>query len=303
MNQNRGHRAPHSALRAAHFHPEWGSRTYLMGIVNVTPDSFSGDGSLDPATAVAHAFHLAEQGADILDVGGESSRPGAHPVDPEEEARRVVPVIARLSKRVALPISVDTRHALVAEAALAAGATMINDVWGFRQDSELAHVASRHGAWAVAMHNRKAATTSAPGVGGYVAEASGDDVVEEVIRGLEASIVVLRAAGVRDDRVIVDPGFGFGKTAPQNLELIAQLGRLKPLGFPVLVGASRKSTIGIVLGGLPPDQRAEGTAALVALSIANGADMVRVHDLPAMARVARMTDAVVRGFARVKSEE
>ncbi|HEY3117348.1 MAG TPA: dihydropteroate synthase [Chloroflexota bacterium] len=268
-----------------------------MGIVNVTPDSFSGDGSLNLDAAVAHALDLAEHGADILDVGGESSRPGAEPVDPEEEMHRVVPVIGQLSQRTELPISVDTRHAWVAQAALVAGATLVNDVWGFLQDPELGHVVSRHGAWAVAMHNRKGIAASAPKVGGYVSEAPAGDVVTDVIQGLRTSVSVLRAAGVPDDRIIVDPGFGFGKTPPQNLQLIAQLGRLKELGFPILVGPSRKSTIGIVLGGLPPSERLEGTAALVALSIANGADIVRVHDLPAMARVVRMTDAVVRGRA------
>lgn len=274
-----------------------------MGIVNVTPDSFSGDGSLDPDAAVAHGIALAENGADILDVGGESSRPGAERVEPEEEARRVLPVIERLREQVTLPISVDTRHAQVADAALAAGATMVNDVWGFLQDPELAHVASRHRAWAIAMHNRKAVPTATPQIGGYFAEAPGHDVVADVMRGLEGSISALRAAGVPDDRIILDPGFGFGKTPVQNLQLVAQLNRLKHLGLPLLLGPSRKSTIGLVLGGLPPADRLEGTAALVALAIANGADVVRVHDLPAMARVARMADAVVRGFQPVKSKE
>jgi len=277
------------------FNPVWGSRTYIMGIVNVTPDSFSGDGSVDPDEAVAHGVHLAQQGADILDVGGESSRPGAEPVDPEEEAHRIVPVIERLSRQVELPISVDTRHARVAKAALAAGATMVNDVWGFLQDPDLARVMSQAGAWAVAMHNRKATAASAPQIGGYVSEAPSGDLLTDIAQGLSTSIAALHAAGVPDDRIIVDPGFGFGKTPPQNLDLVARLNRLKELGFPILLGPSRKSTIGIVLGGLPPSERVEGTAALVALGIANGADIVRVHDLPAMARVVSMTDAVVRG--------
>ena len=163
------------------------------------------------------------------------------------------------------------------------------------KDPDLARVVSQAGAWAVAMHNRKATAASAPQIGGYVSEAPSGDLLADIAQGLSTSIAALHAAGVPDDRIIVDPGFGFGKTPPQNLELVARIDRLKELGFPILLGPSRKSTIGIVLGGLPPSERGEGTAALVALGIANGADIVRVHDLPAMARVARMTDAVVRG--------
>lgn len=281
---------------AVAFAPDWGSRTYLMGIVNVTPDSFSGDGRLDPAAAIERGLFLAEQGADVLDVGGESTRPGASAVDPEEEMRRVVPVIVALRQQTTVPISIDTRHARVAEAALGAGASLVNDVWGFRQDAQLAGVTSRHGAWAIAMHNREAVAATAPGVGGYFAEAPSVDLVADVLRDLQASVAILRSAGVSEDRIILDPGFGFGKTPDQNLRLVAQLGRLKALGFPILLGPSRKSTIGLVLGGLPPAERLEGTAALVTLAIEHGADMVRVHDLPAMARVARMADAVVRGW-------
>ncbi|HZT08176.1 MAG TPA: dihydropteroate synthase [Chloroflexota bacterium] len=271
----------------------WGAKTYVMGVVNVTPDSFSGDGTLDPAAAVARGVEMAANGADILDVGGESTRPGALPVDPREELRRVVPVIAGLAARVSVPISIDTSHAAVAEAALDAGAVIVNDVWGFRRDPDLAPIVARRGTCAVAMHNRSAEARHLEQLGGYFPEVDYDDVIASILKGLRSSIAILTEAGVPRERMIVDPGIGFGKTPAHNLEILARLQELRALGQPILIGPSRKSFIGITLG-LPPDQRVEGTAAAVALGIRAGADIVRVHDLPAMARVARMADAIVR---------
>jgi dihydropteroate synthase len=272
---------------------QWGQRTYVMGIVNVTPDSFSGDGRLDAEESICHGVALAANGADILDVGGESTRPGAAPVTAAEELARVIPVIHGLRPRVATPISVDTYRAEVAEAALAAGACMVNDVWGGLRDPELPGVVARAGAWIVAMHNRTAPVTIDAQVGGYFPNVHYEDLLQEIAAGLRQSITLLMEAGVPADRIILDPGIGFGKSPEQNLEIIARLAELRALGYPLLLGTSRKSVIGVTLG-LPPEDRLEGTAATVALGIRHGADMVRVHDLPAMARVARMTDAIVR---------
>lgn len=287
--------------RLPRFEPVWGTKTFIMGIVNVTPDSFSGDGLLDPQQAVEHGVYLANNGADILDVGGESSRPGGPPVEADEELRRVVPVIGALSHQVDCPISVDTRRASVAAAALAVGACIVNDVWGFRTDPDLPGVVAASGAWAVAVHNRHARAATLAGLGGFFPDVSYADVVEEVLRELEGSVAILTQAGVPEDRIIVDPGIGFGKTPEQNLQLLGELSRLKALRRPILLGTSRKSTIGLVLD-LPPDERADGTAATVAIGIQNGADILRVHDLPAMARVAQMADAIVRGWNRPRVE-
>lgn len=279
----------------------WGQRTYIMGIVNVTPDSFSGDGLQDPEAAVAHGVFLAENGADVLDVGGESTRPGAAPLDAAEELRRVVPVIQELHRRVSLPISVDTYRASTAGAALDAGATIVNDVWGFRRDPELAPLVARHRVHAVAMHNRRGASVSEQKVGGFFPRMEYDDLMREIATGLEESVGVLTEAGVPREHIVVDPGIGFGKTPEQNIELLSQLEELRSLGLPLLVGPSRKSFIGLALGGLATNERVEGTAAVVALAIAKGADIVRVHDLPAMARVARMADAIVRRGLRTET--
>jgi len=268
-----------------------------MGIVNVTPDSFSGDGLPDADQAVARGVFLAENGADVLDVGGESTRPGGRPVEPAEELRRVVPVIEALRQRVEVPISVDTYRAATAEAALNAGATIVNDVWGFKRDPELASVVAGHGVYAIAMHNRRGATARAAGVGGYFPKVEYEDLLRDIGAGLAESVGILEAAGVPREQVMVDPGIGFGKTPEQNLELLRRLDELADLHLPLLVGPSRKSFIGLALGGLPPDDRVEGTAAVIALAIAKGVDMVRVHDLPAMARVAQMADAIVRARA------
>ena len=260
----------------------WESRTFVMGIVNATPDSFSGDGlEYNVEAAVERGLRFQAEGADIIDVGGESTRPGSMPVDVEEEMRRVVPVVRGLAASLDIPVSIDTYKSDVARAALDAGASIINDVWGLKHDPEMAKLAAREGVPVVLMHNQ---------IGTNYKE-----VVPDVIDSLRSSLNLVLDAGVPIENVILDPGMGFGKTAEHNLQILRSLQELKSLGRPLLVGMSRKRTIGYVLG-LPVDDRVEGTAATVALSIANGADIVRVHDVKVMARVARMTDAVVRGW-------
>lgn len=260
----------------------WGRRTFVMGIINVTPDSFSGDGLIDRLDEVVRrARAMVEAGADILDVGGESTRPGHIPVPAEEELRRVIPAIRAIREALPdVPISVDTNKAVVAEAALAAGATMINDVRGLAGDPDMPAVAARAGVPVVIMHDLEIQRA--------------DELVPRLIRDLAIRMERALAAGVRWEHIIVDPGFGFGKEPELNLLLLRRLRDLTVLGRPILVGTSRKRTIGYVLGTAPED-RLEGTAATVALSIANGADIVRVHDVREMVRVVRMTDAVVRG--------
>ena len=274
----------------------WGTRTFVMGIVNATPDSFSGDGLLageaesDPvAAAVALGRRMVAEGADLLDVGGESTRPGHAQVDPAEERHRVVPVVAAL--RAALPdtpISIDTTKPEVAEAALAAGADLVNDVWGVGAEDGLVRVAAAHHAPLVVMHNR--------------AEPRYDDLVAEVVEDLRVALDRAVRLGIPSERLIVDPGFGFGKTPEQNLTLLRELGALRVLGRPILLGTSRKSTLGLVLD-LPVEERLEATLATTALGIANGADVVRVHDVRANVRTARMTDAVVRGWRPAGAQE
>jgi dihydropteroate synthase len=259
----------------------WGERTYVMGIINVTPDSFSGDGlGNDVEAAVAQGKRFAAEGADILDVGGESTRPNAAPVSAEEELRRVIPVIERLAREATVPVSVDTYRYEVAQRALTAGARMINDIWGLGRDSRLADLAAEHKVPIVLMSNQR--------------DRKCPDIVPEVIASLKKSIALAVDRGVPWQNIIVDPGVGFGKTLEQNLEIVRRLDELKCLNRPILIGTSRKSMIGLVLD-LPPDQRLEGTAATVAISIAKGADIVRVHDVAQMVRVCRMSDAVVRG--------
>jgi dihydropteroate synthase len=253
-----------------------------MGIVNVTPDSFSGDGlALDVEAAVRQAVQMREDGADIIDVGGESTRPGAGELPADEEMRRVLPVIERLAKDLDIPISVDTYKAQVARAALEAGAHMVNDVHGFRREPEMAKVAAEFGVPAVAMHNQRGRDFH--------------DTIGDIVTGLLESLRIAREHGLTEDRVIVDPGFGFGWTVEQNLEMLRRLPELRVLGRPILVGTSRKSAVGAVLGDLPVGERLEGTAATVAVAIAGGADIVRVHDVREMARVAKVADAIVRG--------
>ena len=260
----------------------WGSRTYVMAILNLTPDSFSGDGLAGLGTdgVVAAAERAVAEGADLLDLGAESTRPGHAPVSAEEELARLLPALAVVRPQISVPISVDTSKATVAEAALAAGADLINDVRGLSRDPNLAAVVARAGVPAVVMHD--------------VAPDGRGDLVTSIVRELSRRLDVALAAGIAWDNLIVDPGFGFGKDWRQNLELLRRLGELRVLGRPVLCGTSRKSTIGKVLG-LPPEDRLEGTAATVSLAIVGGADVVRVHDVAAMARVAAMSDAVARG--------
>ena len=267
----------------------WGKRTYVMGIVNVTPDSFSGDGLLasegapDPvATAVAQGRGMVRDGADLLDVGGESTRPGHVPVDAAEEGRRVVPIVAALREALPdTPISIDTTKPEVAAAALDAGAHLVNDVWGVASDDGLARLAAERGVPMIVMHNR--------------AEARYDDLMTEIVADLRAALARATRLGVAPDRLIVDPGFGFGKTPEHNLTVLRDLAGLRVLGRPILLGTSRKSTLGRVLD-LPVDERLEATLATTALGIANGADIVRVHDVLENVRAARMSDAIVRGW-------
>jgi dihydropteroate synthase len=261
----------------------WGSRTYVMGIVNVTPDSFSGDGVMDTDAAVAQAIEMERDGADLIDVGAESTRPetwSGPGLTAAEELTRAMPVVERIAAAVSVPISIDTYKSAVADRALAAGATIVNDVWGLKRDSAMAGVVARAGAPLIVMHNK-------PG-GGY------RDLLGEIAVGLLESISLARAARIADERIIVDPGIGFGKTREENLEIVRRLPQLRSLGYPLLIGPSRKSFIGKTLD-LPSSERLEGTAAAVALSIAGGADIVRVHDVKAMVRVARMADAITRG--------
>lgn len=257
-----------------------GRRTLVMGILNVTPDSFSDGGKFyDHGLAVEHAHRMVGDGADIIDLGGESTRPGYQPVSPGEEIKRVIPVLKRLVREIPVPISVDTCKAGVARAALEEGANIINDQWALRYDPEMAGVLARYGAPVVLMHNRH--------------DTDYQDLMGEMIRYLEESIAMGLEAGIERGKMIIDPGIGLGKTVEQNLEIMSRLGELECLGLPLLLGTSRKSMIGKILD-LPVDQRVEGTAATVALGIAYGSDIVRVHDVKEMVRVARMTDAMVR---------
>jgi dihydropteroate synthase len=265
-----------------------GERTLVMGVINATPDSFSGDGLAgDVGAMVARGEEMAAEGADLLDIGGESSRPGAQPMDAATETARVLPVIEALRSRANIPISIDTYKAEVARAALDAGATVINDISALRMDAAMAALAAARGAPVVVMHMLGSPRTMQD-------NPRYDDLMGEIAAYLRDAVDIAERAGVARDQVIVDPGFGFGKTPQHNLEIVRRLRELRSLGQPVLLGPSRKSTIGKVLD-LPPGERLEGTLAVVALAIANGADMVRVHDVRAVVRAARMADAVVRG--------
>lgn len=283
-----------SALRCRGYSLPLGERTLVMGILNVTPDSFSDGGKfIDVEAAVSHAKRMVEDGADIIDLGGESTRLQANPAyygDPsrpwsweplpvEEELRRIMPVLERLLQEVDVPISIDTYKSETAKAALEAGAHMINDVWGFQYDPRMAEVAAEYDVPVVLMHNHQGTEYS--------------DLIGEMMAFLRRSIEIAEGAGVKPDQIIIDPGIGFGKTLEQNLEVLHRLSEFRSLGKPILLGTSRKSVIGRVLD-LPPDQRVEGTAATVALGIACGVDIVRVHDVKEMVRVARMADAICR---------
>jgi dihydropteroate synthase/2-amino-4-hydroxy-6-hydroxymethyldihydropteridine diphosphokinase len=277
----------------------WGRRTFVMGILNVTPDSFSGDGVLGQErwveAAAQQAAAFAADGADYIDVGAESTRPGSTPIEPEEEKARLLPVIAAVRKAVRLPISVDTYRSSVAAAALDAGADIVNDVWGLRMDPDMAGLVADKGCPIVIMHNRSQPkdVMQEEQLGGRYVGVEYDDLLTDIAAELRIQINVALDAGIMPEQIIIDPGIGFGKTVAQNLELIDRLGELRALGFPLLVGPSRKSFIGYTLG-LPVDERMEGTGATVAIAIDRGADIVRVHDVKPLLRVARMTDHIVR---------
>ncbi|MCD8125869.1 MAG: dihydropteroate synthase [Lachnospiraceae bacterium] len=254
-------------------------RCYIMGILNVTPDSFSDGGRFDKLdAALFHAEEMAKQGADIIDVGGESTRPGHTVITDEEEIGRVVPVIEGIRRRLDIPVSIDTYKGAVAEAALRAGADLVNDVWGFKHDPRVAELTAQYGAACCLMHNRH--------------EAVYDDFLPDVLRDLEESVAIARRAGVPDEKIILDPGVGFGKTYEMNLEIIHHVEFLKKLGFPVLLATSRKSVIGLTLN-LPADQRLEGTLATTVMGVMKGCAFVRVHDVAENRRAIQMTEAIL----------
>jgi dihydropteroate synthase len=257
-----------------------GTRTYIMGILNVTPDSFSDGGKYqDPEAAVERAWQMVEEGADIIDIGGESTRPGFIPLEGETEIQRIVPVVERLARDMRVPISIDTTKATVAKRALEAGAHIINDIWGLQKDPDLAQVSGAFDAGVILMHNSDRCIYH--------------DLMGDMVSFLCKSLEIAQAAGIKRENLALDPGIGFGKDLSQNLETLRRLKELQVLGLPILLGTSRKSLVGKVLN-LPVPDRVEGTAATVALGITYGADFVRVHDVQAMKRVAVMTDAIVR---------
>lgn len=272
----------------SNFSLDFYKKTYIMGILNVTPDSFS-DGGLyfDEKKAIEHALRLVDDGADILDIGGESTRPGSEPVSVEEEIRRTIPIIRAISKEIKVPISIDTYKAEVARHALDAGASIVNDISGLRFDPDMPKVVSEYHVPVIIMHikGRPKDMQQNP-----VYEA----LIPEIMDYLRISIRLASKFGIPEDRIIIDPGIGFGKTFEHNLEIIKNLKEFTLLGRPVAVGVSRKAFIGKILGDVPPLERLEGTAAAVAISIFNGANIVRVHDVKEMARVAKVADAIKR---------
>jgi dihydropteroate synthase len=273
-------------LSWAGFTLDFSRRTYIMGILNVTPDSFSDGGTFYKETeAVAHALQMAEDGADIIDIGGESTRPGSEAVPLEEELKRTIPVINTLARKIRIPISIDTYKAEVARRALDAGASMVNDISGLKFDPEMPRVVSRRKVPVVIMHIR-----------GTPKDMQQNpvyrDLIPEVRESLRGGIKLALDAGISDDMILVDPGIGFGKTFTHNLEILNNLEAFAAMGKPVLVGPSRKAFIGKILGDALPDERLEGTAAAVAVSIMHGAHIVRVHDVKEMVKVAKVTDAI-----------
>ncbi|HEV2298049.1 MAG TPA: dihydropteroate synthase [Candidatus Acidoferrales bacterium] len=264
-----------------------GERTLVMGVLNVTPDSFSDGGQfLDPEKAVEHALETERAGADILDVGGESTRPGSVGVSTKEEMGRVLPVLEKLRGRLRIPISIDTQKAVVAQAAVDAGAEILNDISGLRSDPVIAEVARRRGLPVILMHMRGSPRTMQE-------KPFARDVMRDVTRGLLQAASRARRGGIAKSQIILDPGIGFGKSFDQNFELLARLPELARLGYPLLVGTSRKAFIGHALGGVPENQRLWGTAATVAASILAGAHIVRVHDVGEMTQVARIADSLL----------
>jgi dihydropteroate synthase len=258
-----------------------GERTLIMGILNLTPDSFSDGGDfVEPDAAVRHAKKMLAEGADIIDIGGESSRPGHKRIGAEEELRRVLPVIKKLKVETDAILSLDTIRPEVAEEGARHGIHILNDIWGFQEDGRLAEVAARYGTPVVLMHNRD--NHDYPG-----------DMVGEIVRFLKKSVGIARLAGVNDDRIILDPGIGFGKTPAQNIEVMSRLREIRAIGYPLLLGTSRKSMLGHILD-LPPKERVTGTAATTVLGIVQGVDIVRVHDVAENAQAAKVADAIVR---------
>ncbi|MCX6055833.1 MAG: dihydropteroate synthase [Chloroflexi bacterium] len=278
---------------------EFGKKTYIMGILNVTPDSFSGDGLLSEKNTLTAALDQAERfvaaGADILDIGGESTRPGAQLVSQQEELDRIIPVIEAIHSRLDTLISVDTYKSQVAIKAVEAGSNWINDIWGLRADVRVAEIAAKFNTPLVLMHNRSkpAQAELQERLGGRYIRVPYESLIEDIKKELLESVQLARDAGVLDKQIILDPGIGFGKTVDQNLILVNHLEEIKALGFPVLFGPSRKSFIGYTLN-LPPEERVEGTAAVCTIGILRGADILRVHDVQVISRIARMTDAVIR---------
>ena len=289
----------HSKMPVAGHSLEWGTRTYVMGIINLTPDSFSGDGLMPEPdieqAALEQAGRFVAAGVDILDVGGESTRPGAQQVGAKEELERILPVISALSAEFDVLISIDTYKASIAGAALDAGAHIVNDVWALRADTQMAALVAERKVPLILMHNRSQPVNAEvqERLGGRYVGVEYDNLIEDIKRELMESVELAHAAGISDQQIILDPGIGFGKTIEQNLRLLDRTDDIRTLGYPVLIGPSRKSFIGYTLD-LPPEQRIEGTAATVAVGITRGADIVRVHDVKAIVRVARMTDAIVR---------
>lgn len=259
---------------------ELGKRTYIMGILNVTPDSFSDGGKFnDIDKAVEHAREMINAGADILDIGGESTRPSYTPLGEEEEIRRVVPIIEAIASEFHVPISIDTYKARVAELAIKSGASLINDVWGFKKDINMAKVAAKYNVPCCLMHNRQ--------------NENYNNLIEDIIEDLKESIKIATEAGVNTENIILDPGIGFAKTYEENLETMKKLEDICNMGYPVLLGTSRKSIIGNTLN-LPANERVEGTVATTVIGIMKGCDFVRVHDVLENKRAAMMTDAIIR---------
>lgn len=257
-----------------------GERTYIMGILNVTPDSFSDGGKFNEIEeAVKHAKELVEAGADIIDIGGESTRPGALYVTEDEEIERVVPIIRAIKEKLDIIISIDTYKSKTAEAAIKAGADIINDVWGFKKDKDMAKVAAKYDVPCILMHNREVKAYS--------------NLMEDVLEDLRESIKIALESGVRKEKIILDPGIGFAKTYEENLIVMNNVDRLKELGYPVLLGTSRKSMIGLTLN-LPVNDRVEGTIATTVMGIMKGCELIRVHDVLENKRAAIMTDRILK---------
>ena len=269
-------------LRCGDYTLSIGKRTYIMGILNVTPDSFSDGGKyLDIERAIGHCHEMVRNGADIIDVGGESTRPGHSKVGAQEELKRLIPVVERLVMEVKVPISIDTNKALVAEEALKRGAHIINDIWGLQGDPEMASVVAKYDVPIIIMHNKDNSFYR-------------EDIIKEMLDFFYKSINIAISAGIKEEKIIIDPGIGFGKNLAQNLSVMKHLHLFRELGYPILLGVSRKSMIGKVLN-VPENDRLEGTAAAVAWGIASGVDIIRVHDVREMARVAAMTEAIMKG--------